>query len=297
MRADPPPHPTQAGLFYKLKAASGDRFENEVRFFERVGEASSSSPPDPIAGHTPRYFGVVEREGQQYLKMGSVTEGFERPHLLDIKMGVRCYTEEETTKTKLRKDLYERLITMGESHHLTDLEKEQKAITKSRWMELRDAMSSTTTLGFRIDAVLTPSGHKTAFKSNLFRVHDPSEVVVELRAFLPTLAACAAAGNGAHPRAIAARFVELLGALDADLRASAVFGAHEFIGSTLFFVADANGGAGVWMIDFGITRVGPEGGLQHDVPWVLGNREDGYMIGLARLTAAWKSLCDDDEWL
>ena len=83
MRADPPPHPTQAGLFYKLKAASGDRFENEVRFFERVGEASSSSPPDPIAGHTPRYFGVVEREGQQYLKMGSVTEGFERPHLLE----------------------------------------------------------------------------------------------------------------------------------------------------------------------------------------------------------------------
>ena len=53
---------------------------------------------------------------------------------------------EETTKTKLRKDLYERLITMGESHHLTDVEKEQKAITKSRWMELRDAMSSTTTL-------------------------------------------------------------------------------------------------------------------------------------------------------
>ena len=50
------------------------------------------------------------------------------------------------------------------------------------------------------------------------------------------------------------------------------------------------------MIDFGITRVGPEGGLQHDVPWVLGNREDG-MIGLARLTEAWKSLCDDDEWL
>ena len=39
LRADPPPHPTQAGLFYKLKAASGDRFENEVRFFERVGEA------------------------------------------------------------------------------------------------------------------------------------------------------------------------------------------------------------------------------------------------------------------
>ena len=32
---------SQAGLFYKLKAASGDRFENEVRFFERVGEALS----------------------------------------------------------------------------------------------------------------------------------------------------------------------------------------------------------------------------------------------------------------
>ena len=202
-------------------------------------------------------------------------------------------------------------------------------------MELRDSMSSTATLGYRIDAVLTPTGHKTAFKSNLFRVQSQGDVVAELRAFLPRSAACAAAGYGAHPRALAARFADALARLETDLRASPVFATHEFIGSTLFFVADARGKCaralrpavlslralrprarapppaarvcassrcrcGVWMIDFGITRPanrGEGGTLRHDVPWVAGNHEDGYLVGLAKLQAAWRALCDEEEWV
>ena len=48
---------------------------------------------------------------------------------------------------------------------LTDDEREAKAITKSRWMTLRDSLSSTQSLGFRVDAVVTSSFHKTAFQS------------------------------------------------------------------------------------------------------------------------------------
>ena len=47
---------------------------------------------------------------------------------------------------------------------LTDDEREAKAITKSRWMTLRDSLSSTQAHGFRIDALRTPLGHLTAFE-------------------------------------------------------------------------------------------------------------------------------------
>ena len=35
----------------------------------------------------------------------------------------------------------------------------------------------------------------------------------------------------------------------------------------------------VWMIDFGKTS-GVDGELSHRVPWTMGTREDGYLIGL-----------------
>jgi hypothetical protein len=116
-------------------------------------------------------------------------------------------------------DLFERWQKMDASV-LTEEEVAQGAITKARWMALRDSRSSTQTQaaapplppatppplsvasghrlwhrrrrlrlvghtrtaprlrrqGFRIDAVATPHGHKTAFNSELFRVREDAEV-------------------------------------------------------------------------------------------------------------------------
>lgn len=58
----------------------------------------------------------------------------------------------------------------------------------------------------------------------------------------------------------------------------------QIIGSSLLFVYDSNSKANIWMIDFGKTIQTPDNvHLRHDVPWVEGNREDGYLIGLISL--------------
>ena len=50
------------------------------------------------------------------------------------------------------------------------------------------------------------------------------------------------------------------------------------------------------MQHFGVTKRCKSGVLQHNVPWVLGNHEDGYLIGLANLIREWKQLVDEDQW-
>lgn len=61
----------------------------------------------------------------------------------------------------------------------------------------------------------------------------------------------------------------------------------QVIGSSLLFVHDYSLKASVWMIDFGkTTPVHDTIQLQHNTPWLEGNREDGYLIGLTSLISS-----------
>lgn len=75
---------------------------------------------------------------------------------MDCKIGVRTYLEEELSKAKekpkLRKDMYEKMIQIDKDAP-NDEEHRAKGVTKPRYMVWRETISSTATLGFRIEVI------------------------------------------------------------------------------------------------------------------------------------------------
>ena len=165
--------------------------------------------------------------------------------------------------------------------------------TSALGQSLRPPGARRAQLGFRIDAVVTPHGHKTAFESELFRVREDHEVLATMRWFMPRVAECE---GRCHPRDLARDILARLHSFEAALRRWDIFEKNEFVGSSLFFIADATGRSDVKMIEFGV-KTAYDSGLTHDQPWEQGNHEDGYLTGVHSLQRLWKQLLEDDSWL
>ena len=89
-----------------------------------------------------------------YLQLQDLLSDFNQPCVMDCKVGVRTYLEEELSKAKekpkLRKDMYEKMIQIDPIAPTED-EHRAKGVTKPRYMVWRETISSTATLGFRIE--------------------------------------------------------------------------------------------------------------------------------------------------
>ncbi|XP_020029812.2 inositol-trisphosphate 3-kinase A isoform X2 [Castor canadensis] len=236
---------------------------------------------DALRGCVPAFHGVVERDGESYLQLQDLLDGFDGPCVLDCKMGVRTYLEEELTKArerpKLRKDMYKKMLAV-DPEAPTEEEHAQRAVTKPRYMQWREGISSSTTLGFRIEGIKKADGScSTDFKTTRSR----EQVTRVFEEFMQ--------GDAEVLR----RYLNRLQQIRDTLEVSEFFRRHEVIGSSLLFVHDHCHRAGVWLIDFGKTTPLPDGQiLDHRRPWEEGNREDGYLLGLDNLIGILASLAE-----
>lgn len=224
---------------------------------------------DPLRPFVPTYYGVVQRGGQAFNQMEDLLADFEGPSIMDCKMGSRTYLEEELVKARERprprKDMYEKMVAVDPGAP-TPEEHAQGAVTKPRYMQWRETVSSTSTLGFRIEGIKKADG---TCNTNFKKTRELEQVTKVLEDFVD--------GNRGILRKYVTRLTELCEALEN----SPFFKTHEVVGSSLLFVHDHTGLAKVWMIDFGKTVALPDHQtLSHRLPWAEGNREDGYLWGL-----------------
>ncbi|XP_018423931.1 PREDICTED: inositol-trisphosphate 3-kinase B [Nanorana parkeri] len=227
---------------------------------------------DILKPHVPAYHGDVLKDGEKYNQMQDLLSEFESPCVMDCKMGVRTYLEEELTKARkkpsLRKDMYGKMIEV-DPNAPTEEENLQRAVTKPRYMTWRETISSTATLGFRIEGIKKEDG---TVNRDFKKTKSPEQIKAAFRDFTQ--------GNSQILKSYLSRLEDIR----TTLEQSPFFKSHEVIGSSLLFVHDKKEQAKVWMIDFGKTTPLPEGQvLDHRIAWVEGNREDGYLYGLDNL--------------
>ncbi|XP_074133645.1 inositol-trisphosphate 3-kinase C [Sminthopsis crassicaudata] len=236
--------------------------ESEQRSLEKLME-------DALRPFVPTYYGVVEQDGEAFNQMEDLLADFSTPSIMDCKMGTRTYLEEELAKARERprprRDMYEKMVAVDPSAP-TPEEHAQGAVTKPRYMQWRETVSSTATLGFRIEGIKKADG---TCNTNFKKTQRAEQVTRVLEDFV----------NG--DRNLLRKYVERLQELRGTLENSPFFRTHEVVGSSLLFVHDQSGLAKVWMIDFGKTvPLPPPQTLSHRLPWEEGNREDGYLWGL-----------------
>uniref|UniRef100_A0A8C3S5E0 Kinase n=1 Tax=Chelydra serpentina TaxID=8475 RepID=A0A8C3S5E0_CHESE len=271
-----------AGHAGSFKAAANGRIlkkhcESEQRCLDRLMN-------DVLKPFVPAYHGDVVKDGERYNQMEDLLAEFDSPCVMDCKMGVRTYLEEELTKARkkpsLRKDMYQKMIEVDPSAP-TEEENALHAVTKPRYMQWRETISSTATLGFRIEGIKKEDG---TVNRDFKKTRTKEQVTEAFREFTK--------GN----RNILNGYLNRLRGIHDTLETSPFFKCHEVIGSSLLFIHDQKEQAKVWMIDFGKTTPLPEGQfLQHNVPWVEGNREDGYLWGLDNLIKILMELSQSED--
>ncbi|AWP11958.1 putative inositol-trisphosphate 3-kinase A-like [Scophthalmus maximus] len=203
---------------------------------------------DPLRPFVPQYHGMVTRGEQCYMRLEDLLSGLRRPVIMDCKMGLRTYQEEELAKAlnkaTFRSDMYQKMVKMDPSA-LSAEEHAQRGVTKWRYLQWRDTTSSTSTLGFRIEGIMMADGSvQRDFKKILTSAKVTEAFLYFTKSQLDILV----------------------------------------IGSSLLFVHEHSSKASVWMIDFGkTTPVHDTIKLRHNIPWTEGSREDGYLIGLTSL--------------
>ncbi|KAF7228339.1 putative LOC107374676-like protein [Nothobranchius furzeri] len=99
---------------------------------------------DTLRPFVPQYHGLVTRGEHCYIRLEDLLHGLRRPVIMDCKMGVRTFQEEELIKARTkptpRSDLYHKMVKL-DSLAPTEEEHTQQGVTKWRYLQWRDVCS------------------------------------------------------------------------------------------------------------------------------------------------------------
>uniref|UniRef100_A0A669EZ66 Kinase n=1 Tax=Oreochromis niloticus TaxID=8128 RepID=A0A669EZ66_ORENI len=198
---------------------------------------------DPLRPFVPQYHGLVTRGELCYIRLEDLLSGLKRPVIMDCKMGVRTYQEDELIKARvkapLRSDMYQKMVKMDPSAPSAE-EHAQKGVTKWRYLQWRDSTSSTSTLGFRIEGVMVGVKAREGTALFMFIKTQVTEALLYFtRSQLDTLVSS-----------------QLL----------------QYLYASVWMIDFGK-----------TTPLPDSRELRHNVPWSEGSREDGYLIGLSPL--------------
>lgn len=181
------------------------------------------------------------------------------------------------------------------------MERKEGAITKYKWLNTRDEMSSLRSLGFRIDGIAGPDG---CIKSaqDFANINARDKVIEEFRGFLNCLVGkqvdCLAPLEDSRIKIQVAKDAskQLAELHDICLKSEYVQ-CREFVGVSLLHVAEASPPrATVKMIDFAKTSKLPSGiAVDHMRRWEMGNHEDGLLFGLIQCKSCWDAVIESLE--
>jgi 1D-myo-inositol-triphosphate 3-kinase len=241
----------------------------------------------------PSFISRAEYKGSTFIELEDLVTRFDVDYLsiMDLKLGTRTFLESEVQNSKPRHDLFEKMKKI-DPKALTEEELSRGWITKLRYMTFREELSSTRSLGFRIEGVKikchgSQSTHGNQLHGNELhgnQLHGNQSQVgnsssksfqqlgdeSEIRRLLIDFA-------GPFREEFASKLVELRDILESSL----FFQTHEMIGSSLLLIHD-HIEAGVWLIDFAKT-FNIKHKISHRGQWTLGNHEDGVLVGIDNL--------------
>lgn len=259
---------------------------DEHKFYERLWVPGAE--PDPMQNVTPSFFGLRKEGDRSFLMLENLTRDFQDEKVMDVKVGARTFQEKEGLSKKPRPDMFKRALKLF-PERLTAKQKEEESMTKFEFMALRDATTTIGTYAYRIDGV---AGYSPARKEcTVAKIKDAKSIEDNLD-MLTEFATASATDEGRSQdifaSVVAREIHRQLTVLLEHLSGSRVFASHEFIGSSILFIADATGQVRVSWIDFAKTELVPEGiQITHEAEWIPGNHEDGIIRGVKGLIEAW----------